>query len=163
MSDDAARADPRLDISRMLAAHNTLTLSTCIDGAPWAAAVFYASDGDFNLYFVSDKRTRHAREMTANPRVALAINADVDNWDDVRGLQIEGDAVCVEGLERAKALALYLAKFASVKALFEAPKSPDEETIARRLKNTEFWRVTPRYIRLIDNARGFGFRLELRS
>jgi uncharacterized protein YhbP (UPF0306 family) len=153
--------DVRAAIGRMLAAHHTLTLATSHDGKPWSAAVFYASDAAFNLYFVSDVRTRHAREMAANPRVALAINADVDNWDDVRGLQIEGTATPVEGVERARALALYLAKFASVKALFEAPRSADEQAIAARLKATEFWRITPTYIRLIDNARGFGFRQEL--
>lgn len=152
----------RAAIARMLAGHNTLTLATVRDGAVWAASVFYASDGDFNLYFVSDHRTRHAQDMVANPRVALAINADVDNWNEVRGLQVEGQAGKVEGAERAKALALYLAKFASVKALFETPKSADEQTIAQRLKNTDFWRVTPRFIRLIDNSRGFGFRIELR-
>jgi hypothetical protein len=152
----------RAAIARMLAAHNTLTLATIRDGAAWAASVFYASDGDFNLYFVSDHRTRHAQDMVANPGVALAINADVDNWNDVRGLQIEGQAAKVEGVERAKALALYLGKFLSVRALFETPKSADEQTIARRLKNTDFWRVTPRLIRLIDNGRGFGFRIELR-
>jgi uncharacterized protein len=154
--------DARAEMRRMLEAHHTLTLATASAGQPWAATVFYASDAELNLYFVSDHRTRHAREMLAEPRVALAINADVDNWNDVRGLQVEGDAARVDGLERAKALALYLAKFASVRALFDAPRSADEETIAKRLRNTDFWRVTPRYVRLIDNARGFGFRLELR-
>lgn len=154
--------DLRAEIRRMLEGHNTLTLATAAAALPWAATVFYASDAEFNLYFVSDHRTRHAREMAANPRVALAINADVDNWNDVRGLQVEGQAARVDGAERAKALALYLAKFASVKALFEAPKSADEQTIVQRLKNTDFWRVTPGYIRLIDNARGFGFKAELK-
>lgn len=154
--------DVRAAIRNALEGYHTLTLSTCQGGVPWAATVFYASDADFNLYFVSDRRTRHARDMLANPSVALAINADPDNWDDVRGLQVEGRAAPVEGVERARALALYLAKFASVKALFEAPRNRDEETIAQRLKNTEFWRVTPAYVRLIDNGRGFGFRLEWR-
>ena len=154
--------DVRAAIARMLAAHNTLTLATSQENRPWSATVFFASDADFNFYFVSDVRTRHAKDMLANPRVALAMNPDVDNWDDVRGLQVEGTAARVAGVARAKALALYLAKFASVKALFEAPRSRDEETIAARLKNTDFWRVEPEYIRLIDNSRGFGFRLEWR-
>lgn len=155
-------AEARADIQRMLESHNTLTLATVKDGLPWAATVFYASDDTLNLFFVSDHRTRHAQEMTANPTVALAINADVDDWNGVRGLQIEGTAGKVEGAERARVLALYLGKFLSVRALFETPRSPDEQTIAQRLKNTDFWRVTPRFIRLIDNARGFGFKLELR-
>jgi uncharacterized protein YhbP (UPF0306 family) len=146
----------------MLERHNTLTLATVGAGTPWAATVFYASDERFNLFFVSDHRTRHAQDIAANPTVALAINADVDNWNDVSGLQIEGEAAKVRSTERARALALYLAKFLSVKALFETPGSADEQTIAMRLKSTDFWRVTPRFIRMIDNGRGFGFRSELR-
>lgn len=152
----------RDDIRRMLECHNTLTLATVREGLPWAATVFYASDERLNLYFVSDQRTRHAQDMVTDSRVALAIDADVDNWNEVRGLQIEGRAVPVEGAERDRALALYLAKFPSVRGLFEAPRSADEETIAERLRTAAFWRVMPRLIRLIDNGRGFGFRVELR-
>lgn len=153
----------RAAVAQLLASHHALTLATCHDGQPWAAAVFYASDEALRLYFVSDRRTRHARDMAANPRVAAAINADPDNWHDVRGLQIEGDAACVAPAGRTAALALYLDKFPRVKALFEQPRSADEQLIASRLKNTDFWCLTPRSIRLIDNARGFGFRIELRE
>ncbi len=152
----------RESIRAMLAEHHTLTLATLSDAGPWSATVFYASDEAFNLYFVSDRRTRHAHDMAGQPHVALAVNADPDNWNDVRGLQMEGVAAKVTGAERVKAMALYLAKFASVKALFEEPRSADEQTIAERLKNADFWRVTPRFIRLIDNRRGFGFRRELK-
>ena len=155
-------ADVHVEIQRMLESHNTLTLATAKDGMPWAASVLYASDDRFNLFFVSDHRTRHAQDMAANSAVALAIDVDVDNWIDVRGLQMEGVAARMEGAERARALALYLAKFQSVRALFETPRSADEQTIAQRLKNADFWRVTPRFIRLIDNGRSFGFKSELR-
>lgn len=157
-----APADAHAAIRRMLDSYHTLTLATCLDGRPWSATLFFASDASFNLYFVSDARTRHARDMTSNPQVALAIDADVDRWDDVRGLQIEGRAEKVSGAERDKALALYLGKFADVKALFEAPKSADEQVITQRLKDADFWRVTPVLVRLIDNRRGFGFRQEIR-
>ncbi len=149
-------------IRRQIEAHNTLTLATCRDGEPWAATVFYASDEALRLYFVSDRRTRHAQHMLADPRVALTIDADVDAWSAVRGLQVAGTAAPVDDAGRARALGYYLAKFASVKALFEAPRSADEQAIARRLQHTDFWCVTPGYIRLVDNSRGFGFRLELR-
>lgn len=158
MTDEA-----RATIRRMLEEHNTLTLATAGPAGPWAATVFYASDADLNLYFVSDRRTRHARDMLAGAGVAAAINADVDNWNAVRGLQLQGVARCVEGAGRVRALGLYLAKFAGVKALFEAPQSADEQTIAQRLKNTDFWCLKPDFIRLVDNAQGFGFKREWRS
>ncbi len=152
----------RAAIGRMLAQHHTLTLATSRDGQSWAATVFYASDAAFNLYFVSDERTRHARDMAANPHVAFAIDADVGNWHEVRGLQAEGEAAQVPAGERPAALALYLEKFPAVQALFTAPRSADEQIIAARLRATAFWCVRPRLIRLVDNSRGFGFRRELR-
>ena len=155
-------AGERAAIAQMLAAHQTLTLATSPDRQPWAATVFYASDPGFNLYFVSDHRTRHARDMAANPRVALAIGADAGHWHEVRGLQVEGEAACLAGPGREQALELFLGKFADVKALFATPESADEQIIAGRLRHAPFWRITPRFIRLIDNARGFGNKLELR-
>jgi uncharacterized protein YhbP (UPF0306 family) len=139
---------------------STLTLATCNDKTPWAATVFFAADSKFNLYFVSDHRTQHGRDMAASDNVAATINPDCDNWNDVAGLQIRGTVAIVEGVERAKALALYFKKFPQLDALFAAPKGEHEETIAKRLKAANFYRITPALIRVIDNAQGFGYRVE---
>ena len=88
----------------------TLTLATSSDDKPWAATVFFAADKNLNLYFVSDHRTRHGCDMTTNERVAATVNPEVDNWHDVRGVQIEGRVEVVAGAGRLKALALYLKK-----------------------------------------------------
>ena len=146
----------RAAISRFMDEHNTLTLATSSDGKPWAATVFFASDADLNLYFVSDHRTRHGRDMEQNARVVATVNPDCDNWHDVRGLQIDGTASIVTGLARARALALYLAKFPQIDALFASPKDEHEETIAERLKATNIYRISPGWIRFIDNSKGFG-------
>ncbi len=138
----------------------TLTLATCSEDTPWAATVFFAADSKFNLYFVSDHRTQHGRDMAANEKVAATINPDVDNWNDVAGLQVRGTISIVEGMERAKALALYFKKFPQIDALFQQPKGEHEETIAKRLKAANFYRITPQMIRVIDNAQGFGHREE---
>ncbi len=139
---------------------STLTLATAGDNLPWVATVFFAADKNFDLYFVSDYRTRHGREMAANNRVAATINPEVDNWNDVRGLQLEGRVEVVKGAGRAKALALYLKKFPQINALYASPKDEHEETIAARLKAANFYRVKPDFIRVIDNAKGFGYREE---
>ena len=59
------------------------------------------------------------------------------------------------------ALRVYLSKFTDVRALFEAPESEDEQTIAERLKAANMYQLAPRWIRLIDNSRWFGFKTEL--
>jgi uncharacterized protein YhbP (UPF0306 family) len=75
-------------------------------------------------------------------------------------LQIEGEVAPVKGLARANALRFYLAKFSDVRALFEAPQGKDEETIAQRLKAANMYRLVPRWIRLIDNSKWFGYKQE---
>lgn len=139
---------------------STLTLATCTADSPWAATVFFAADSQFNLYFVSDHRTQHGRDMAANPQVAAAINPDCDNWHAVAGLQVQGTVSIVEGIERAKALALYFKKFPQIDALFAKPQGEHEETIAKRLKAANFYKIAPERIRVIDNAKGFGYRCE---
>lgn len=145
----------------MLKAHNTLTLATTDGQAVWAASVFYASDDELNLYFVSDYRTRHSKDIAAIPRCSGTVNADVDEWLSVKGLQMKGEATVLDGLARANALRLYLVKFAGVRALFEKPQDANEETIAQRLKAANLYRFSPKWIRLIDNSRWFGYKFEV--
>ena len=147
-------------VRRLFEAHNTVTLATVGEDGPWAATVFFASDADLNLYFVSDHRTRHGRHLAASSEAAGAINPDCSAWGDVRGLQLTGRVETLEGLARVAGLRHYLAKFHDVRALFETPSNPDEETIAERLKAAHLYRLKPHWIRLIDNRRGFGYKEE---
>ena len=153
--------EERAAIRQMLEAHNTISLATCRDDKPWVASLFFASDRDLNLYFVSDYRTHHAGDIGDGADVFATVNTDCAQWSEVKGLQISGFAKMVDGLERMSALRYYLLKFPDVKALFEAPKGKDEETIAQRLKSASMYRLEPRWIRLIDNSRWFGYKLEI--
>ena len=147
-------------VRELLVGHSTITLATAADSRSWAAAVFYASDADLNLYFVSDLKTRHGRELHHDAHVTGAINHDVATWGEVIGLQIEGHAVVLEGEERLKALAAYLDKFPDVRRLFDRPRDDNEKLIAGRLQRAPFWRLTPGWIRLIDSTKGFGWKWE---
>jgi uncharacterized protein YhbP (UPF0306 family) len=131
-----------------LAHHNTLTLATERDGIPFACSLFYAND-NFDLYFVSETRTRHAENLQSNPRVAAAIHEDYSDWRVIQGVQLEGVcAVVSDPIESARVLALYAVKFPFVAQLGAMAKvSP--------------YKVTPRWVRFVDNTRGFGFKEEL--
>jgi uncharacterized protein YhbP (UPF0306 family) len=154
---DAAKVRARYFLDEI----STLTLATSGDNVPWAATVFFAADSKFNIYFVSDHRTRHGRDMAVNEQVAATINPDCDNWNDVAGLQIHGTVSVVDGVERAKALVIYLKKFPQIDALFARPEGDHEETIVARLKAANFYKITPQMIRVIDNEQGFGHREEI--
>lgn len=154
-------ADLKARTGAYLKAHHVLTLATCAGAVPWAASLFYASDAQLNLYFISDPATRHCRELAANPQVAAAINPTEVDWDAVTGLQIEGSVQMLEGAARARASALYLARFPGLARLVAALADAAGREMAARFSASVFYRLTPRRIRMIDNRRGFGFREEL--
>jgi uncharacterized protein len=155
---ELSERDLRAAIQRLLQAQTTATIATMSPAGPWAAAVFYASDPELRLYFVSDPRTRHGRDLAADHRAAATVHADCASWRQIRGLQIDGRVTLLDGPERAEGMALYLARFPEVQAMTEGSGDSDEQRIARRLEAAALYRLTPVSIRLIDNTRGFGFR-----
>ena len=145
---------------RFLAVHTTLTLATVgPDGAPAAAAVFYAADSDLKLYFLSEERTEHGRNLLADPRAAGTIQADGQDWRGIRGVQVRGEAAPVSALELAHAAAVYGRRFAFVGALLAGAEGPG--VLAGPLARARFWVLRPAWFRLIDNTVRFGFKEEL--
>jgi hypothetical protein len=144
----ARESDSVKRILAYLAHHNTLTLATERGGIPFACSLFYVND-NFELYFVSETKTRHAENLQNNPRVAAAIHEDYRDWRVIQGVQVEGAcAVVSDPIESARVLALYAVKFPFVAQLGALAKvSP--------------YTVTPRWVRFVDNTRGFGFKEEL--
>ena len=152
--------DLRSRVSAFLEGHTTLTLATVgNDGLPAAAAVFYAHDADLNLYFLSEERTRHGRNMTITPQVAGTIQADGQDWRSIRGLQVRGIASLVPATGLAHATTIYRRKFAFVGALLVTGESLG--VLAGPLARARFWVLHPTWFRLIDNTVSFGFKEEL--
>jgi uncharacterized protein YhbP (UPF0306 family) len=140
-----------------LQSHNTMTLATCAADVPWAATVFYASD-DLELYFFSSPDSRHCQNLSINPRVAVTIQEDYKDWRAIKGIQLEGKVMLVEGvLEKTKAMAVYARKYADVIKLFTDPGSG---TFYRAFLKVKFYRVVPEKLFYIDNQQGFGKRQE---
>jgi uncharacterized protein YhbP (UPF0306 family) len=148
-------------IRTFLAGHNTMTLATLgPDGAPQAAAVFYAAGDDLSLYFLSSPRSRHSENLLAQPRVAATIHADGQSWQAIQGLQIEGRARPVTGArETAQAARIYARRFEFVRGLLEGADGPT--ALAGPVATSRFYVLHPRWIRLVDNTLGFGHHEEL--
>ena len=146
-------------IAAFLAEHTTLTLATVdAEGAPAAAAVFYAHDAGFNIYFLSEERTEHGRNLLADARVAGTIHADGQDWRGIRGLQVRGQARPAAGTELVRAAAVYGRKFSFVAAALAGSGSPG--VLAGPLARARFWVLQPAWFRLIDNTVRFGFKEE---
>jgi uncharacterized protein YhbP (UPF0306 family) len=153
--------DLRERVLAYLAAHNTVALATAHDGVPWAATVFYANLGT-DLYFLSEPKTRHCQNLLADARVAGAINEDYRDWQQIKGIQLEGQATEVTGkIELARALAAYLGKYPFVKQFLSPGQLLQGVQIAGKSFDIRLWRLRPERLYYLDNARGFSNRQEL--
>jgi hypothetical protein len=144
------------DAFRYLQEHHVLTLATVWEGRPHAAALFYVADEAGRLYFLSNPASRHAQALAQNTRVAVTIQGEQVNWRTIRGLQIEGIAEpVVEAEEREGALRRYLARFPELQDLTDC-------AVRTALAEATVYCITPRWVRWIDNTKGFGHKEEWR-
>jgi uncharacterized protein len=137
---------------KYLSGHNVLNLATSGPGGIWGAAVFYASE-EFTVYFLSSPESRHSVNLAANPRVACTIQEDYRDWHEIRGIQLEGTATMISGVEQARAIALYASKFPLIANLADRPAE-----IAAALRQISWYRVDPSRVFFLDNSLGFGHR-----
>ncbi|OQY90030.1 MAG: hypothetical protein B6D41_10040 [Chloroflexi bacterium UTCFX4] len=154
-ADARSNADARINAQAYLRAHNVMTLATHGPEGLWAAAVFYVHE-NFDLYFLSSPSTRHSLNLAANPRVAVTIQEDYDDWRAIKGIQLEGNVTRLEGLEQARAILLYGKKFSIVGNIARAPAE-----IARAFSRVAWYRVTPTRVYFVDNSQAFGHRDEI--
>jgi uncharacterized protein YhbP (UPF0306 family) len=142
----------------------SMTLATLgSDGKPHAAAVYFATSwgqttlgddsekvlGRMRLYYLSDQESQHSQDIKNNGQAAVTIHSEVENWNEIRGLQMRGIIRLVhQGQEWETAWKYYQDKFPFVSRL--------KVIVAR---NT-FYVFIPKWIRLIDNRQGFGFKKE---
>jgi uncharacterized protein YhbP (UPF0306 family) len=128
----------------------TMTLATAgKHGEPHAAAVYFAADETFNLYYFSETSSQHALDSGQEPRAAVAIQAEVAGWQQIHGLQMRGMVRAVDSKhEWQAAWQLYREKF---------PFVLDLENV---ITTNQLYAFTASWIRLVDNRQGFGFKQE---
>jgi len=130
------------------------TLASCKGKKPWSATVFFAYDEELNLYFLSQTHRRHSLEIIDNPNVSLGIAEQTfEMGDKVRGLQIEGKCIVLEGEEAKKAFTLVRKRFVKAKDFVNLKLLVKAVRIAISPNQTKIWRVTPTLIKVFDEKK----------
>jgi uncharacterized protein YhbP (UPF0306 family) len=129
---------------------STMTLATTGPGGEaHAADVYFASDAQLNLFFFSAAESQHGSDIHREPRAAATIHAAGDQWEQILGLQMRGNCIEISApTEWQQAWDVYLAKFPFVSDLEEV------------IKVNQLYGFTPKWIRLVDNNQGFGYKQE---
>jgi uncharacterized protein YhbP (UPF0306 family) len=142
-------------VADYLAGHHVMTLATHGAEGPWAAAVFYANECA-SLIFLSAPTTRHCRNLAQDARCAATIQEDYREWSQIKGIQLEGRVVELQGDEEKHARRLYGEKFPIVGAVAVIPPA-----IVKALAKVRWFRLLPERVFFIDNSNGFGHRDEI--
>jgi uncharacterized protein YhbP (UPF0306 family) len=94
-------------VPRLLAQHRYLVLGTAdANGRPWVTPVFYATDGEHRVLWVSAPDSRHSRNIAARPEVAITVYDTRAPIGGAEALYLEATAESVAGDARVEALAV---------------------------------------------------------
>lgn len=116
------------------------------DGYPQATTVSYANEG-MTIYVGIGKDSQKADNIRHNNKVSLAINADYDDWNQIRGVSMGAIAEILDDEEEIKHAAdCMLRRFPQ---LSEWSDSGQEEDVA-------FLKIQPQVISVLDYRKGFG-------
>jgi uncharacterized protein len=141
--------------AELLGQCRTASLATTdADGNPHAASIQYVHDDKLRLYYISGKDSAHSQHLAVNPRAALTIYHHEDTESKtIRGLQIHALADTVTDRNEHREVArLYKDRFPFVKT---------NPIFLAAIKLQGFYRLTPTWLRLVDNRKRFGWKGEL--
>jgi uncharacterized protein len=143
----------RRELYDFLSRHDVMTLAYVDHEGPGACAVWFAVDEALNCYFLSAQSTRHGSALANGGKIAFTVHKDEQEWRSIQGVQGRGYCQPVAAEHRESAWQAYSRRFPFViKPL---------QSIATALAAMTLWSITPNWLRLIDNTKGFGHKEEL--
>lgn len=144
-------------VNSLLDSVPAMTLATSAGAYPWASDVYFAASG-YEFIFFSSPASRHSLNLAANPFCAATVHPFAASWREIKGLQMEGIAETITGVEAtAQALLVYGAKFPFARDLMSNPFE-----MGKKALNVKAHVFHPARIHYLDNALGFGTRFSLR-
>ena len=113
--------------------------------------LFYLAGKELSLFWLSSGGDLHSLNLHRTPRAAVTVHSSAENWKQIRGVQMRG----------------------SVSRFFSRSSAPPGSRYCERfklgrgfrlvLRQSALYEFTPEFFRYLDNAQGFGFRLNSRA
>lgn len=144
--------DKLRQIRDLLDRQMTLVLATADgDARPRSTPLFFICGDDLQLYWFSSRRSLHSRNCARSPLASVAVFSPADKWQEIRGVQFDGFvSVVADRILRRRLTGAYCEHF----------RLGDE--FGGTIRRSALYCFRPQWARYLDNARGFGFRFELK-
>ena len=142
----------RKSLLRTLTANELCSIATVTgSGQAHICHLYFCWSSDLEVYFLSDPRSLHSRNLLTNRSMAISVYSSDQPWDRPgHGLQLWGRCGETKGAQAAKAEREYAKRFTGY-ADYRAHASRETENEFRY----RFYRFIPRRIKILDE-RTFG-------
>ena len=143
------------EAAALLAECRTASLATVnAEGDPHAANIQYVQDDQLRLHYISSEDSAHSVDIAVQIAVAVAVyHHDDAQLGTIRGVQLRGRVEAVtDQRELADVMERYLSKFSFI---------ADDPQLRAAVQRQTLYRFTPTWLRMIDNRRGFGWKVEI--
>ena len=112
----------------------------------------YKGLDELEIFFLSDIKSSHCRNLSRNPSMAMTIYRTNQPWEAPgRGLQLFGTCSQTEGQLARKAQQVYAKRFPSYARWMSSTKK-DEKKLAGQLRSYRFYRFLPWELKVLDEA-----------
>ena len=152
----------RDQLHQFLNRESVLTIATSDACGPWSAPVLYVADTEaepFALYFLSSPNSRHINSLPANGSAAVSIYSDYSgDWQSICGVQIH--CTIEKESDKDRVADLYFARFPEIWSLIDHPATEQERLIGSAFAKSNFYKVTPSFVRFTNNGDNFAGRTE---
>lgn len=118
-------------------------------GSPWASAVVYSYDKDWNLYFLSIPSSNHCQNIKNREKVVVAIFDSHQLFGQGVGLQIEGEAVEVNTRDTGGSIKIFFER----KFLYGGPSHSSKDYIKQFTSKESVYRcykIVPKRVWMND-------------
>jgi uncharacterized protein YhbP (UPF0306 family) len=138
-------------VTALLRQESSLALATTSeDGEPWVTPLFYIVDDGLTLYWLSSATSLHSLNLKRMTRAAVSVYPNVQDWREIRGVQMRGNVIRITASNRRKALIKSYCERFNLGAVFRLA-----------IRRSTLYAFHPEFLRYIDNSKGFGFKFEL--
>ena len=138
-------------VAGFLDAGSTLALATATpEGSACVAPLFYLPSEGLRLYWFSSRSSEHSRNLERNPHSSVTVYHSTARWQEIRGVQMRGDAVAVSDRALRRSIAAAYVERFHLGRLFEAA-----------ISKSTLYCFQPDWVRYIDNSVRFGFKFEM--
>lgn len=140
------------EIRAFIRGQSTLSLATIdSNGEPRCTPLFFMADDSLRVYWFSSSRSVHSRNCMRSAAASVAVYYPTRAWQQICGVQMKGSvAQSRDQSMRSLIMADFVSQFRLVGLAGLA------------IRRSTLYCFTPWWLRFINNARGFGAKLEFR-